>query len=396
MAHSLQNIQVNKITQSLPITLRNILALRMTDVHLLMTLLFCLLLHLPAEAQDLSTSDIKENEPIKIGLLLTENPSENSLMQEAMDAANLIVDQVNKSGGIRQKQIRLFMKSTDGKWGTGSKQAVSLIFEHQTTALLGFIDGRSAHLIEQVCTKAEIPFISTHSPDPTLSRINIPWYFSTVPLADQQANILAEHLVRNNFGKSILIVTSDDYDQGFIRRSFIEMMVNEYHIKSDIFNLNGGKDDFNQIRSVISESGTSAIVFFGTSVELEILTEQLEVGNIEIPVYTSIHNLKRKPPNPFSNPVFAIRSKNLNTVKKEQFHKDFFDKYGYTPGVYVSYLYDGMQALFEAIRINSSESHQIRKSLAKMKYKGMNGQITFGSDGVIEQPLTIVKIGGGG
>lgn len=361
----------------------------MKNLQILMILIFCLVMSLPADAQPLPVSDTSENDSIKIGLLITESPAINPLMQEAIDVVNLLVDQSNDSGGIEGKKIQLFVESVDGNWGTGSKRAVDLIFGNGTTALLGFVDGRSAHLIEQICTKAQIPFISTFSPDPTLSRINIPWFFSTLPHAGQQANILAEYLFKNNMGKSILVVTSDDYDQGFISRSFIEEMANEYHYELNVLTHPAGEDDYSQTAADISESAADAIAFFGAPGELEKLRNELEMSRIEIPVYTSIHDLKSGRSKRASNPVFAIRSENLNEEKEIPFQELFYEKYEYKPGIHVSYLYDGIQALLKAIGDNGSESYQIQKTLA-----GMNGLFSFDSDGVIKQSLTVVQISG--
>jgi len=362
----------------------------MSNLQFVLTIIFCLLLRLPVHAQSALESEADNSEMIRIGLLLNEDPENNSLMQEALDAVNLAVEQINDDGGIRERKVKVFVKSVDGNWGAGSKQAVSLIFKHQVKALIGFVDGRSAHLIEQVCTKAEIPFISTLSPDPGLSKINIPWFFSTVPHADQQATALAEHLVRNKLAKNILVFTTDDYDQDFISRSFLDELANEYHITPNVFIPSSGNKDYSQTVAYISETNTETIVFFGTPGELDNLAGQLDLNHIDIPVYTSIHDLRSGRNKQNSTQVFAIRAENFNGENKASFQKLFSKKHGYQPVIHTSYLYDGTQVLLKAINEKGFESNQIQKSLIEM-----SGRFSFDSDGVTEQPHTVVQISGG-
>ena len=177
-------------------------AVRITALQMLMLSTLCLAVSLAAVAQSSAPSADPEHEGITIGLLVTENPDENRLMQEALDAVQLAVSGANRDGGLRGNQVQIVVRSVDGHWGAGSKEAVDLITNHNAKALLGFLDGRSAHLVEQVCTKAEIPFISAISPDPTLSRINIPWFFSMMPDAETQAGAIADHIFRDGSDKS--------------------------------------------------------------------------------------------------------------------------------------------------------------------------------------------------
>ena len=359
----------------------------MHTFQLVIAILLCLLLQLQVEARPEQASDSDESENIRIGLLLTENPENSPLMQEASDVAKLAVELVNETGGIRHKQVQIVVKSVDGNWGAGSKQAVSLIYEHRTIALLGFVDGRSAHLIEQVCTKAEIPFISTLSPDPSLSRINIPWFFSTLPHADQQAAALAKHLYTGESKRNIFIVTSDDYDQRFISRSFIDIAAGNSQNKPEIYRYATGQDDFSEVASYITETNAEAIAFFGTPEELESLVEQLTLANIDIPVHTPVMNLNPNLSERYSGPLYTLRPGNPTHQDTDAFKARFLERYGYMPAIQTTYLYDGLQLLFRAIQENGDESDQVRETLSNMSVPA-----SFDSDGVIEQPLIIVQI----
>jgi ABC-type branched-subunit amino acid transport system substrate-binding protein len=285
------------------------------------------------------------------------------------------------------------VRSVDGLWGAGSKKAVELITNHNAKALLGFLDGRSAHLVEQVCTKAEIPFISAISPDPTLSRINIPWFFSMMPDSEIQAGAIADHIFRNGSDKSVTVITTDDYDQGFTSRYFLEEVSRRSGRPAIEHPYPSGTEEFNQLLEQLSASDSDAIVFFGTSGELDKLLRNPGFTEQSTPLYTPIMNVES---DRFANegiPIFTLRPEGLDSEKKTAFQDKFFTEYGYRPGSYASYVFDGTHALLEAMKMNGSGNHRLQAALREMETKGLHGVISFDSDGMIQQQPGVVLVG---
>src|SRR5450756_1253186 len=103
-------------------------------------------------------------------------PDNNSIA--AKHGAEMAISKANEDGGFDGKPFQLVIRSMEGPWGTGSKQAVDLIFEENVCAIMGSPDGRNGHLVEQVTTKARIVFLSTWASDPTLAQAFVPWYFT--------------------------------------------------------------------------------------------------------------------------------------------------------------------------------------------------------------------------
>ncbi len=121
---------------------------------------------------------------IKIGLLI-----QDSSWTSAVHGAELAISKTNDNGGLNGRKFQLVVRSMEGPWGTGSKQAVDLIFEEKVWALIGLHDGRNAHLVEQAATKSQVVFLSAWSGDPTLSQAFVPWFFNCVPNDNQQAAV---------------------------------------------------------------------------------------------------------------------------------------------------------------------------------------------------------------
>jgi len=77
----------------------------------------------------------------------------------------MAIRKANEQGGYRNKPFQLVVRSMEGPWGTGSNQAVSLIFEDNVCALMSSGDGRNGHLIEQVAAKTRIVYLSSWASD---------------------------------------------------------------------------------------------------------------------------------------------------------------------------------------------------------------------------------------
>jgi ABC-type branched-subunit amino acid transport system substrate-binding protein len=149
----------------------------------------------------------KDPKPIKIGLLI---PDKKSLA--ARQGAEMAICKANKSGGYDNRPFQLVVRSTEGPWGSGSKEAVNMIFEEEVWAIVGSNDGRNGHVVEQVATKARIVFLSAWATDPSLSKAFIPWYFCCVPNDLLQAAALIEEIYDKRKFKKVAFVSEKNFD----------------------------------------------------------------------------------------------------------------------------------------------------------------------------------------
>ncbi|MDX1636336.1 MAG: ABC transporter substrate-binding protein [Balneolaceae bacterium] len=359
---------------------------------LLITVLLCMSnIFLPNNLVAGSSISSQDDKPIKIGLLVTVDTAQNQLARQAADAVQLLVDKVNDSGGIRSRKVKVVVKSIEGHWGAGSKRSVNLIYEDGVSAILGFLDGRSAHLVEQVCTKARVPFISVYSPDPTLSRSNIPWFFSTMPHAGQQAAVMANEIYAVQNSKKVIIIASDAYDQRYMLRAFLREVERNNYPSPTVLTNRSGKLDFEEILSQVAGSDTGCIVFFGSSEEWNTWFKLYKDSSIQLPHYLPVMELDNKMISDILHPVFTIRSEQWDTSHEENFSKQFRYRYGYQPGRYTYYVYDGIIALLESIRIKGDKSTEIQQGLGIVDVNGVTGPISFDDTGIIKNKFKVVK-----
>lgn len=109
-------------------------------------------------------------------------------------AASMAVDEANAAGGYRGLPFRLVPAWSDVPWGTGVARLARLVYEEDVRAILGSIDGATAHLAEQVVAKARIPLLNPAATDATLHLAGVPWMFSSPPGDQRIAPVLAAAL----------------------------------------------------------------------------------------------------------------------------------------------------------------------------------------------------------
>ena len=191
---------------------------------------------------------------IKIGLLI-----QNKNSVAAKNGAELAIINANSKGDNRFR-FELVVKSMEGPWGTGSKQAVNLVFDEEVVAMLGSHDGRNAHLVEQVSAKSSVVFLSAWSGDPTLSQAFVPWFFNCVPNDLQQADALIEELYNKRRLTNITVVSDPGYDSQSSLRNFLKKVEMEGYPEPSQLSLDSTGKNINDLTEKILRAEPGCIV----------------------------------------------------------------------------------------------------------------------------------------
>lgn len=316
---------------------------------------------------------------VNIGLLIQDARS-----LAASQGAELAIHKANNEGGFKGLPFRLFVRSMEGPWGTGSKQAVELIFKNKVWALIGSHDGRNAHLVEQAATKATIVLLSAWSGDPTLSQAFIPWFFNCVPNYNQQTIVLIDEIYNKRNITNPLIVYDDEYDSQQAMKCFLKQLRPEGKTDPPAFQYNGSYKNTIDLMNRTGNAG--CIILFCKPVSAVKILGQIRESGSKVPIYGSLflineNELTRQELESYDNSIM-IPSGNWNEEKKSAFIKEFSAHYGKAPGMAAAYSYDSMNLLIEAIKkAGSSEREMIQKALSESNLEGVTGTIHFDEKG---------------
>lgn len=318
---------------------------------------------------------------IKIGLLVP-----NSKSVASVRGAGMAVDRANESGGMNGRKFQMVVRTMEGPWGTGSKQAVDLIFNEQVWALLGSHDGRNAHLAEQAATKSTVVFVSAWSGDPTLSQAFVPWFFNCVPNDLQQAAAITGEIFTNRKLNRVAVIHGNDYDSKMSLDNFLSSLNQSGKPAPVQFRLDDYHDRLNTLIDELLHNDPQCIVILSpppSSLELAI---KLRQSKIRKPVFGSLTILNEDLLSPddfqYFNDFLSVPSDDRAGSGNHDFRPEFLKTYGEEPGMVASYSYDGMNVLIEAIRrAGSPNREKIQKSLEDIQHHGVTGVIEFDDKG---------------
>lgn len=350
--------------------------------------LYLIILIFPAYSQVLPIQKSAAGS-VKIGLLISDKK-----YVAAKNGAELAISQANEKGGYNGLPFELVVRSMEGPWGTGAKEAVSLIFTDKVSAVLGSTDGRNAHLVEQVTTKSRMVFLSAWSGDPTLTQAFVPWFFSCVPNNNQQAEALVNEIYLKQNLNPVGIVSEPDYDSQSALKSFLKQL--KIAGKNDPVQFSTQDLELSGLTDQIVKANLKCLVLFVKPLTGWKLVAELATDKNTLPIYccNSIMNEDELPVAIMSS-IYeqpgVVTSQWLNP-KKLSFQKEFQKKFGIIPGAVASFSFDGMNLLIEAIKKGGPERENIQKALAETKSEGVTGSVSFDEKGNRTGTLITAKV----
>jgi ABC-type branched-subunit amino acid transport system substrate-binding protein len=317
---------------------------------------------------------------IKIGLLIRDSRS-----MAAQNGAEMAINKANEKEGNDGLHFQLVIRSMEGPWGTGSKEAVNLVFKEKVWAIMGSHDARNAHLVEQVISKTSVVFLSAWASDPTLSQAFIPWYFSCVPNDIQQADALIEEIYNKRKITKIAIVIDNDYDSNLTLKSLLkEIEIANETVPKQLF-YDSSNWDFKILLDEIKESNLQGIILIGQPSASFRFIEQLRQRKMNQPVFGTLSLLGESQFDDLElvhyDNVTLVTSGNWFNSKQLSFQNEFQEKYGKRPGAVAAYAFDGMNLIIEAIKLSDLDREKIQGVMTKTHFKGVTGSIQFDEKG---------------
>jgi branched-chain amino acid transport system substrate-binding protein len=333
--------------------------------------------------QDTSFNDA---DLIRIGLLVFKHPEGKDASLQAWHGSELAIREINEKGGYKGKHFRLVVRSCDGPWGTGSKQTVNMVFNDQVSAIVGSVDGRNSHLIEQVIAKTHIPAVAAWATEPTLTEAFVPWLFRCVPDDRQQSRILIEDIYRQNKNAKVDLLSFGDYDSRNSADAFIKTITEKGLKIDERIVCDGTEKSIKNVTQRVLKNMPDAVVFFGFQSESGRIIVKLKN---EIPQLSIYGNSWSIPDDSLMNlrggEAIGMQLVSPDIVKSEsgkKFYNNFEEAYGYPPNPIAAYAYDGTRVILAAMISAGPDRQKIRDAIAVIDFKdGATGTFRFDNHG---------------
>jgi branched-chain amino acid transport system substrate-binding protein len=229
--------------------------------------------------------------PVKIGALFSVSGPAAFLGEPERNTAVMMVDEINKAGGIKGSKLELIVYDTQGD-ATKAMQAVNkLIKDDKVVAIIGPSTTGDTMAIIPVVEKEGIPLVSCAAGNKITEPVKN-WVFKTA-----QNDVLAvmkiyKYLQKQKISKVAILTVSDGF--GASGREQLKLMSKEFGIEIISDETYGPKDDFMTVQlTKIRDSNAQAIICWGTNPGPAKVARNVKQLGINLPLFMS-HGVSSK------------------------------------------------------------------------------------------------------
>jgi len=327
--------------------------------------------------------------PILLGAIYNLHGSQASLDIASAHGLELAVEELNKTGGIHDRQIKLML--LDGYSNPDSiKKAATMLIKHKVSAVIGFSDTDMVLAAGQIISNAGIPFITSGATAPILvesiPRVLFLSCFGDNVQAAAGAEFAKTKLEKNNV--FIIYNKSMDYAKflaAYFKKSWLEMrggiadelfydhdatdstrIVNSLIRNTseyDFIYLAAGPDEIGYWIRLIRKAGIKQTIIGGDGYDTPLLTAV--AGQYANNVYFTTH---------------AWMSSKGNTDKMKEFYKSYHSKYGVDPeNSFAALGYDAAFLFADAAaRAKNLKPANLLESLQNTsEWNGLTGKVRY-------------------
>ncbi len=339
---------------------------------------------------------------IPVGVYAALTGGEASFGKATLQGVTLAAEEINASGGVLGRKIRLVVEDDQGKAEEAASVVTKLITSNNVIAVIGENSSNQSLAAAPICQASKVPMISPSSTNPNVTKKGD--YIFRVCFTDPYQGKALAAFVRNSLKLTKAAILRDnrsDYSVGLA-----EVFTKEFGALGGKIlvqqNYSGGDSDIRSQLTAIKSTNPEVLFIPGFYTDAGQIAIQARDLGITVPMVGG---------DGWDSPtVIAIGGKSVEgsyfsdhyyfdearpTVQK--FVGEIRKRYGKSPEANAALGYDALRILVESIkRAGSLDRKAIRDQIATTKdFQGVSGVITMGPDRDPIKPVAMIKIEGG-
>lgn len=328
---------------------------------------------------------------IKIGVPGAHSGDLASYGLPSLNAARLVVDDVNARGGILGRQVEIVAQDDQCKPEMATNAATKLLSE-KVHAVMGSICSGATKAALPIYTDAKMVSISPSATTPELTESGKnPYFFRTIA-SDKEQGVLAAAFIQDKLKVKTVAILHDkgDYGKGFAdyAREYLEK---DGKVKVVLYEgITSGAVDYSSILRKIRQAKAEAIVFGGYHPEASKLVQQMKKNRIALP-FVSDDGVKDeafiKVAGPDAEGVYATGPRDVSRLPANIAAREaHMKRFGEGPGAFYDNAYAATVALLNAIEKAGTpdDPEKIMQALRTQSVETPLGSIKFDARGDAE------------
>jgi len=345
--------------------------------------------------------------PIKIGALFAVTGPASFLGEPERNTAQMVIDEINKSGGVKGRTLQLITYDTQGDATKAVQAATRLIKEDKVVAIIGPSTTGDSMAVIPVVEKAQIPLISCAAGLKITEPVK-KWVFKTAQNDSLAVAKIFEHLKKHKLTKVAILTVSDSF--GSSGREQLKAQAANYGIQLVVDDTYGPKDtDMTAQLTKIRGSQAQALVCWGTNPGPAVVARNAKQLGLKLPIFMS-HGVSSKKfidlagdasesiILPSGRVLVADLLPNSDKQKKSlmAFVKDYQKHYKAEGDHFGGHAWDAVMLLKGAIERGGDNAAAIRDQLEKTHgFAGIGGIFSFSPQdhsGLTKDAFVLVEI----
>jgi len=344
---------------------------------------------------------------IKIGALFAVTGPAAFLGEPERNTAKMVVDEINKAGGVKGHKLELVVYDTAGDATKAVQLATKLIKDDKVAAIIGPSTTGETMAVIPVAEKEQVPLISCSAG----SKITDPvkkWVFKTAQNDTLAVGRIYEYLQKQKQTKVAILTVSDGF--GASGREQLKAQAARFGITIVSDDTYGPKDtDMTAQLTKIRGSQAQALICWGTNPGPAVIAKNAKQLGVKIPLFMS-HGVSSKKfielagdaaegiKLPSGKVIVADVLPNSDGQKKSlmAFVKDYQNHYRAEGDHFGGHAWDAVKLIEDAIKRGGESAATIREQLEKTRnFHGIGGTFTYTAQdhaGLAKDAFVLVEI----
>ena len=319
--------------------------------------------------------------------------------QSSHEGLELALDQINKSGGVLGKQIRVITEDDRSDANEAVTAVQKLVNSDDVLAVIGEVASKRSLAGGGVCEQYHCPMLSPSStnPDVTIEGGKVKTYIFRICFTDTFQGRVDGKFGAEQGWKKIAMMTNvdEDYSKGLAKSFRTEYTKAGTIVDEESYG--GDTQDFKAQLSRIKQANPDAVYIPGYYNEVGLILPQAREIGLDVPFFGGDgwdSPLTLALPAAQGNFYSDHYSSEEKRPEVQEFVKAFQDKYHKTPDAMAVLGYDAMRVMADAVkRAGKADRQAITDALAQTKdFPGASGTITIDAEHNARKPIVFLQV----
>jgi branched-chain amino acid transport system substrate-binding protein len=335
---------------------------------------------------------------ITLGMLQPLTGASAAVGLTGRQGAELAVAQINDTGGINGRKLKLQVLDDAGDVTTGTN-AFTKVLSDKPVAILGPNISAVALALVPRLEREQVPLL-TGALSPDLTKSGSPWVFRIRSSDTTAAQNLVDYALTTLKPKSIALIGEEsDYGQGGIAAVKAELQAKGVTPVAAV-TFSASTNDLSSQVIKLKQSGADAVIYWGSQSPAALFAKQAKqfgfTGTIlGSNAYTdqSVLQLAGSAADNIYSVVNFIPTGDDPAVQK--FVSAYKQKYGSDPDSYAASYFDAVNVVAAAIKAGGPTAKAIADSLKTLQYQGLASVYKYHDNGEMTGPQEITQVRSG-